>query len=125
LYPADTLSTVLDRFDLASSPVLPVVDQDRRLLGVVNLEEAHLAARSPHAQVMLLAADLMRDDVIPLRPEHGLDRAVELFALNNLNALPVVNNRTERRLLGLIRRGDIAAAYLRRVHGQFRDTETL
>jgi CIC family chloride channel protein len=112
------LAVVLSRLDQTGYTVLPVVDEGRRLLGVVNLEEVHLAARSQHAQVMLLAADLMRDDVLPLQPDHGLDRALELFVRNNLQALPVVQDATDRRVVGIVRRSDIASAYVRRMHGE-------
>jgi len=118
LRPGDSLDVVLQRLDLTGHTVLPVVDEAWRLLGVVNLEEVHLAARSQHAQVMLLAADLMRDDVLPLQPDHGLDRALELFVQNNLQALPVVHDAADRRVLGIVRRSDIASAYVRRVHGE-------
>lgn len=118
LRPGDALGIVLLRLDASGYTVLPVVDEGGRLLGVVNLEEVHLAARSPHAQTMLLATDLMRDDVLPLEPDHGLDRALELFVHNNLLALPVVQDATDRRVVGIVRRSEIASAYLRRVHGE-------
>ncbi len=118
LRPADPLAVVLSRLDQTGYTVLPVVDEGRRLLGVVNLEEVHLAARSQHARVMLLAADLMRDDVLPLQPDHGLDRALELFVRNNLQALPVVQDAADRRVVGIVRRSDIASAYVRRMHGE-------
>lgn len=118
LRPGDSLEVVLLRLDLTGYTVLPVVDEGRRLLGVVNLEEVHLAARSQHAQVMLLAADLMRDDVLPLQPDDGLDRALELFVQNNLLALPVVEDAQDRRVVGIVRRSEIASAYVRRVHGE-------
>lgn len=118
LRPGDSLNVVLQRLDLTGYTVLPVVDDGRRLLGVVNLEEVHLAARSQHAQIMFLAADLMRDDILPLQPDLGLDRALELFVQNNLQALPVVHSAAERRVVGIVRRSDIASAYVRRVHGE-------
>ena len=117
LRPGDALDIVLRRLDATGYTVLPVVDEGQRLLGVVNLEEVHLAARSQHAQIMLLAADLMRDDVVPLQPDHGLDRALELLVHNNLLALPVVQDAGDRRVVGIVRRSDIASAYLHRVHG--------
>ena len=40
--------------------VLPVVDADQRLLGVVNLEEVHVAAQSESLKPFVLAEDLMR-----------------------------------------------------------------
>jgi CIC family chloride channel protein len=117
LHADDPLPVVLERLSGAYT-VLPVVDADNRLLGIVNLEEVHLAAQSPHLQPWVLAVDLMRGKVSPLTPDDRLDRALELFAENDLLALPVVTADGERRVLGLVRRSDVTMTYLRRLHGQ-------
>jgi CIC family chloride channel protein len=115
LHPDDPLTTVLDRFDTSQYPVLPVVDDEGRLLGVVNLEEVHFASRSSHLGAWLMATDLMRT-VTPLAPELGLDRAQELFIENDVLALPVIDGE-KGRVVGIVRRSDVAQTYLRRVHG--------
>ena len=66
---------------------------------------------------LVLAADLMRSDIQPLTPDDTLDRALELFVENDLMALPVVNDLQSRKVIGILRRFEIASAYLRHVHG--------
>jgi CBS domain-containing protein len=46
-----------------------------------------------------------------------LDRAQELFIENDLLALPVVNDLEQRKVIGIVRRFEIASAYLRHIHG--------
>ena len=46
LHSDDSLTTVLDRLSSVPYPVLPVVDGESQLLGVVNLEEVHLASQN-------------------------------------------------------------------------------
>ena len=118
----DPLATVIDRLSSVPFPVLPVVDGDSRLLGVVNLEEVHLASQEPTLQPLILAADLMRSDIRPLTPDDTLDRALELFIENDLLALPVVDDLEQRRVVGIVRRFEIASAYLRHIHGPARPT---
>ena len=113
----EPLAKVIDRLDSVPFPVLPVVDGDSRLLGVVNLEEVHLASQEPTLQPLILAADLMRSDIRPLTPDDTLDRALELFIENDLLALPVVNDLEQRKVIGIVRRFEIASAYLRHIHG--------
>ena len=62
----------------------------------------------------------MRDDVKPLTPEDPLERAVEVFAENDLQELPVVNSRTENSSCWqALRQADIARRLLfKRVHAQ-------
>jgi CIC family chloride channel protein len=115
--PGDSLAEVLDRLDESRYTVLPVVDPQNRLLGVIDLEEAHLAAHAGDLAPLLVAEDLMRSDVRPLTPDETLDRALELFVENDVMALPIVADLQQRQVLGMIRRHEIAGAYLRHVHG--------
>jgi len=117
LHPCDSLDTVLDRLSSAPYEVLPVVDVHSRLLGVVSHEEVHLASGEPALKPLVLAEDLMRVDVRPLTPDSTLDHALELFVENDLVALPVVQDLKQREIVGMVRRHEIASAYVRRVHG--------
>jgi CIC family chloride channel protein len=116
LSPSDTLATIIDR--LAQSPytVLPVVDANRRLLGVVNLEEVHQASLAADLRPLLVAEDLMRPVDNPLLPDDRLNEALEAFVENDLLALPVVE-KDGGRLLGIIPRSVVTQAYLTRIHG--------
>jgi len=120
LKPGDSLATISERLADADSSVLPVVNEAGRLLGVVNLEEAFLASQSPSLGSLVLATDMMLSGVLPLTPDDTLDRAQELFIENDLLALPVVNDLEQRKVVGIVRRFEIASAYLRHVHGPAR-----
>ncbi len=121
LRPGDSLSEVLNQFDEATLPVMPVVDDNQRLVGVVDLEEVYLASHTPALRPLVIAADLMRTQVTPVVREESLERVYELFVENELHALPVVNNLQEKRVLGLVRRSDVASAYLRLLYGRARE----
>ena len=111
LHSSDSLTTVLDRLSSVPYPVLPVVDGDSQLLGVVNLEEVHQASQEPTLKPLILAADLMLSDIRPLTPNDTLDKMLELFVENDLLALLVVNDLHQRRVIGMVRRFEIASAY--------------
>src|SRR5262249_17301382 len=100
----DPLSAVIDRLGGAGLPARPVIDEQRRLQGVVVLDEVHVAAQGGAAGAWLVAADLMRPGVQPLTPDDRLDRAMELFVEQDLLALPVVDDAKERRVVGIVRR---------------------
>jgi CIC family chloride channel protein len=117
LHPGDSLTTVLGRVEDMNLSVLPVIDADRRLLGVINLDEVYLASRLDDFGPTILADDLMRTDIEPLTPDDPLERAQELFVENDLLVLPIVNDLVDRKLIGMIRRFDIANAYLRCLQG--------
>jgi len=116
LHPNDSLPIVLSRLSTVPIPVLPVVDSDNRLLGVVNLDEAHLASQAPSLTPLVLAEDLMRTGIRPLTPDDTLDRALELFVENDLLVLPVVSDLKQRRVIAMVRRFEISGAYVRHLH---------
>jgi CIC family chloride channel protein len=118
LHPDDPLPVVLDRFDTTSRLVLPVTDPRGRVLGVVHLNEAYWTSHRVAEFPWLLAVDMMRTEVKPLTPDTSLERAVELFAEADLSELPVVKDTESRELLAMMKRSDVAKAYLRRVHAQ-------
>ena len=68
----------------------------------------------------ILATDLMQPHVTALKPDDLLDRALELFVENDLLALPVVASAENPVVIGMVRRADIAGAYLRHVQGSTR-----
>jgi CIC family chloride channel protein len=117
LRPGDRLSEVVDRLSGTPLQALPVTDDKGTLLGVVSLEELHLASQLPTLGPLVVAEDLMRVDITPLRPEDPLDRALELFVESNLLALPVVDGSPEQRVIGIVKRSDLSSTYLRYVHG--------
>src|SRR5262249_22696404 len=100
--------------------VLPVANANNELLGVVHLFELNWTSNRRDALPWLMAIDLMRSSVKPLTPDHPLERAVEIFADNDLPELPLVKSRRDKNFVGMVRRTDIARAYLRSVHGQRR-----
>jgi CIC family chloride channel protein len=118
LAPEDAVGTVIDRLQRSPYGVLPVVDSEGRLAGVVDLETVHMAALARHATRLLLTTDLMREVRKPLHPDDPLDKALELFVENDLVALPVVEGDGRGRLVGFVRHSDIAQAYFRQMHGE-------
>ncbi len=117
LRPNDRLGTVVAKFDREAYTVLPVVGTDNALLGVVVLDELHLAVKAESAGSWFLAADLMRSDVRPLHPEDRLDIGMQLFAEHDLPVLPVVDGSHQNRVIGLVRRSDLSRAYLHKLQG--------
>jgi chloride channel protein, CIC family len=112
----DSLSTILDCFSHTSLHGLPVMDSDGHLLGIVSLEDIHLASRSPNIQPLIVAADLIRSDITPLRASDPLDRALELFVENDCPELPLVEEGTLPRVIGIVKRSEISSVYLRYLH---------
>lgn len=117
LQPMDPLAVVVARFDRYPYSVLPVVGEDNTLLGIVGLDELNQALQASTAGPLLVAADFMRTDVQPLHADDQLDVGMQLFATNDLLDLPVVDGSASKQIVGLVRRSDLAKAYLQKLQG--------
>ena len=117
LFPGDSLDVIFEKLGRTTFTTLPVTDLDGRLLGIVCLDQVHLATRLPHLQGLVTAADLMRVDVVPLHCDDRLDLALELFVESNVLELPVVDDTSDKRVIGLVKRSDVSSNYLRHVQG--------
>ena len=78
----------------AQTLVLPVTDDERRLIGVVDL--ADLVTAAPNARIR----DLMQPETLSVRADEEQEKAARLVQEADLLALPVVDR--EDRLVGLI-----------------------
>jgi CIC family chloride channel protein len=121
VHPRDSLSSVIDKLADSRFAVLPLVDDEGRLLGVINREEV-LAGLQVASSPLIVAADLARTDIQPLLPDDPVDSAQEQFVDNDVLALPVVQSAEDRRVLGMVTRFDISSAYVRAVHGSGRSS---
>jgi CIC family chloride channel protein len=115
LHAEEPIAAVVKRLGGTLDLVLPVLDADGMLLGVVNLDEQLVCALHPPEdwparpvrQAICAQAPL-------LTPADALERALELFLQSDLPALPVVE---QGRFLGMVRRSDLSTGYLREIRG--------
>jgi CBS domain-containing protein len=117
----EVLTALTDRQITAT----PVVDRDGVVIGVVS--EADLLARAvrsdrplssaptgphpaPSAESRLTAADLMSSPAITITADASITDAATIAAQGHVKRLPVID--PAGRLIGLITRGDLLAAYV-------------
>jgi CIC family chloride channel protein len=113
--PADaTLEHLLEQLGRADRTEYPVVDGDGVLLGMVSVAELARAAReAPSLGPVLLAADLA-GPAETVTPFDTLLDAVHRMGVRGIGSLPVVDG-DECRLLGVLGRAEVLAAYQRAV----------
>lgn len=100
-----------DVFPLLTDPnvgALYVVDDDRKLLGVIRPRDVLELGRMGDVGPGIIAADLMRP-VVPVTPGEPIAEVFEDYERHSLHELPVVDDLTQRRLIGCIRRADVMA----------------
>lgn len=111
LSPADPASLVVQQIASAGrQEVFPVVDGERRLVGLITLDDiAQLAAESD-LEGLVCAADLMRS-ATSVRPHEQVQRALDKMRELGVRQLPVLD--LEGRVAGLIDEAAVAHELLR------------
>jgi CIC family chloride channel protein len=102
-----TLPEIADRFLTSPNNFLPVVDAKNRLIGMVALQDLkeHLNAGSEMKAV--IAYDVMRPPPAVVTPDQLLLDTLPVVLASEQRNVPVVNSRTENRLVGAIARAEV------------------
>lgn len=103
--PADTeLRTILEKFAPETVELLPVVDDDGELLGIV---EPHDLLKSDTQDHHFTMRELARQDYVRAYPGDLVDRVNRDMLLKNVENVVVVESRQSPKPLGIVRANDI------------------
>lgn len=86
---------------------LYVVDADRRFLGAVALQDLKPFLHETDLPQVVIALDLMHDDVPVLVGDASLKESLEVFARHDGERLPVLDNPRDRHLIGSLAKTDV------------------
>lgn len=102
-----TLPEMADRFLTSPNNFLPVVDAKDRLIGVVALQDLkeHLNAGAELSAV--IAYDVMRPPPVVVTPDQSLLDTLPVMLASEQRNVPVVNSRSENRLVGALGRAEV------------------
>jgi CIC family chloride channel protein len=90
--------------------VYPVVDGDRRLVGIVTTEELRMLSADPELQLLTTASDLMRPPK-SVRADDHMRSALDAMVSIGCQELPVTDDAG--RFIGMVDEVNLAQAYLR------------
>lgn len=90
---------------------LPVTDREGRFLGMISFQDLRTLLLESDLGTLILARDVLREDVLTVSPEDTLLDAIDRFGIHDIDLLPVVDPLDRHRLLGLLTRSDVMARY--------------
>ena len=103
----------------------PVVDAERRLLGVVRRGDVPELLREQGAEIGRPLGVVVRPDVVVAHPDEPLRVVAYRMAETGLTRFPVVERGAGRRLVGIIALGDLLEARLRNLEAERRRERVL
>ena len=90
----------------------PVVDDDDLLTGIISLQDIKSVIFEEDLKKILRVKNVIHTHkVIVLTADDTLNTAIEKFALKDIGEIPVVNIFNRRKVLGMLKRGDVISAY--------------
>lgn len=89
---------------------VPVVENGRKLAGIVSEHDLLAAVDDRHQLSTVTAKDIMTANPYSVRPETTLGTMVHVLRASDLIRVPVVN--AKEKLIGIIARRDLLRAYL-------------
>lgn len=101
-----TFQEVADRFLTGSNNYLPVVDKNRRLLGMVALHDLKEWLNAGQALEGVIAYDIMRPPPACLTPNQKLTDVLPNLLTSEVRNVPVVNNLNQFQLVGTVARAE-------------------
>jgi CIC family chloride channel protein len=111
-----SVEDILDKAIRFENPVIPVISNEQKLKGVIALTDLfYILKNKEHYNIFLIAKDIMNSNVVPLTPEQNCHHALEKIRKFDLEGLPVVNNMTDMKFIGMIWGGDIHSLYLKEI----------
>ena len=91
----------------------PLVNARNELTGIISVQDFMGVVFERELMDLVVVKELATADVITAHADEDLDQAMRKIGYRNIEQLPVVDRETHRKLVGIISRRDIVAAYNR------------
>ena len=102
-----TLPEMADRFLTSPNNFLPVVDVKNQLIGIVALQDLKEYLNAGAELSAVIAYDVMRPPPATVTPDQLLLDTLPVMLASEQRNVPVVNSRSENRLIGAVGRAEV------------------
>ena len=111
-----TLRKALKTVSTANGYYFPVVDAEEHLVGIFSLSDVRRIFHELEVADLVIVRDFMVDNVVTTHAGASLNEALQLLNEHGLHELPIVADDDPRRVLAMLSRNRLGAAYHRKLH---------
>jgi CIC family chloride channel protein len=105
------LSSLLHLIKESTSSYFPVLNSKEELVGIISLRDIRPTLMEESLMDLVIAKDIMNEDVITLSADENLYDAMGKFGIRDIGQLPVVDKDDHKKVVGMLRRTDVIVAY--------------
>jgi CIC family chloride channel protein len=105
------LNDLLQLIKESTNSYFPVLNGKNELVGIISLQDIRPALLEESLMNLVIAKDMMREDVITLTSTQNLHDAMGKFGSRDIDQLPVVDKKNPNKVIGMLRRSDVINAY--------------
>jgi len=105
------LNSLLHLIKESTSSYFPVLNSREELAGMISLRDIRPILMEESLMDLVIAKDIMSEDVITLSVDENLYDAMGKFGIKDIGQLPVVDRRKPRKVVGMLKRADVIVAY--------------
>ncbi|MGV7221858.1 MAG: chloride channel protein [Nitrospinales bacterium] len=106
---------ILETISYSKNFYYPVVNEEGDMIGILSFSDIREVIFEEGLADLVVANDLATKNVVTLSPSHNLNEAMEIFATLDVDQLPVVKVGDDKKVIGMLTRGDVIAVYSREV----------
>jgi len=89
-----------------------------KLVGMLSFQDLRAILTQPVIPTLIIASDIATSDLISVSREDNLNDALQKFGHKDLDMMPVVDRDNPKKILGVLRRGDLMNYYNKRLMGK-------
>ena len=102
-----TISEVGTRLKLRSINGIPIIDDNRKVIGILTIIDILRALRDNKNIDALKAGDIMTRNPIVINQKTDMMDMIDIMDKNGIEMIPVVDEESDSRLIGVVSRKDI------------------
>ncbi|MFQ6078500.1 MAG: CBS domain-containing protein, partial [Thermodesulfobacteriota bacterium] len=105
------LSSLLHLIKESTHSYFPVLNSREELVGIISLRDIRHILLEESLMDLVIAKDIMNEDVITLASNQNLHDAMGKFGIKDMGQLPVVDKDNPKKVVGMLKRTDVIVAY--------------
>ena len=106
-----SLDSLLHLIKESTHLYFPVLNSKEELVGIISLRDIRPILLEEGLMDLVIAKDIMTEDVITLTTDENLNDAMGKFGIKDIGQLPVVDRNNLKKVVGMLKRTDVIVAY--------------